>query len=48
MTSAAAKTGLWQDGLLQGGDDGDSQGLQGVCGKMVFSWVVMMELVKGP
>ena len=37
-----------QDGLLQGGDGGVSQGLQGVCGKMVFSWVLMMELVKGP
>ena len=39
---------VYQGGLLQGGDGGVSQGLQGVCGKMVFSWVLMMELVKGP
>ena len=35
-----------QDGLLQGDDDGVSQGLVGDCGKMVFSRVVMMGIVK--
>ena len=35
-----------QDGLLQGDDDGVSQGLQGASGKMVFSWVVMMGIVR--
>ena len=35
-----------QDGLLQGDDDGVSQGLVGDCGKMVFSRVVMLEIVR--
>ena len=42
---------IGQDGLLQGCDAGDSQGLQGASGKMVFSRMVMMGLVsdyRGP
>ena len=35
---------LCYDGLHQGGDEGDSQGLQGGCGKMVFFRVVMKEI----
>ena len=34
-----------QDGLLQGDNDGVSQGLVGDCGNMVFSRVMMMGLV---
>ena len=42
---------IGQDSLLQGGDAGYIQGLQGASGKMVFSRMVMMGLVsdyKGP
>ena len=35
-----------EDGLHQDGDDRDSQGLQGVGGKMVFTRVVMLGIVK--
>ena len=37
---------IGQDGLLQGGDAGYSQGLQGASGKMVFSRVVMLGIVR--
>ena len=38
--------GLVEDGLHQDGDDRDSQGLQGVGGKMVFTRVVILGIAK--